>query len=84
MGEGTTTKKDLTMTHKKNMEVWQNIYFFRSQASSPRKCLYFGLDIHLFLDKKWTFTWGGGAKAFGGEGNRGWEGHWALHYIHVC
>ena len=50
------------------MEVWQNIYFFRSQGSSPKECLYFGLDIHSFLDKNGLLL-GGCANAFSGEGN---------------
>ena len=50
------------------MEVWQNMYFFKSQGSSPRKCLYFGLHIHLFLEKNGLLL-GGGAKAFSWEGN---------------
>ena len=57
------------------MEAWQNIYFFRSQGSSPRKCLFFGLHIHLFLDKNRLLLGGGGAKANSGEGNiEAWRG----------
>ena len=61
------------MTHKKHGSVAKYI-LFQESGVSPRKCLYFGLLLG-----------GGGCKSlqWGGQ-HRGWEGHWALHYIHVC